>query len=329
MAFSTVSQFFAPAELAAIPTVVPKGQLLYANGLFALTVSGAQLMGFVIVGPVLAKSLEGPAVFLFLSLVYLVCTLLIWLMRMEEPEIAPDGLDLKTGWVGALVVELKEGWRLLAQDNAVSLPIMHLTLVNSMMLVIGMLAPGYVSRVLGIRADDSFYVMAPAGIGMLAGISLLPRLAHRWAKELLANVGIFLTASALYLLGVVGRLGHILIPKGFFQRIGLGAFPEELGLVGIVVMLALLLGIGYSLVNVSAQTLVQERVPFDLRGRIFATQFAFANAAAVVPLLFLGGLADLVGISQVTLLSATVVLVAGIFSSFQTRRLRPFLLGRD
>src|SRR3990172_3153723 len=63
LAFSVVSQFFAPAELAAIPAVVSKPLLLVANGLFNLTLNGAQLMGFVILGPLLAKGLSGPAVF--------------------------------------------------------------------------------------------------------------------------------------------------------------------------------------------------------------------------------------------------------------------------
>ena len=65
-----------------------------------------------------------------------------------------------------------EGWRLLVNDPSVSISVSHLTFINSLILVIGMLAPGYVSRVLGIRPDDAVYVMAPAGIGMLVGIGI-------------------------------------------------------------------------------------------------------------------------------------------------------------
>ena len=321
LTFSIVSQFFAPAEIAAIPAVVPRQQLIVANGLFNLTMSGAQLMGFVIVGPILVKSLQGPAVFVLLALIYVVCALLIWLMKLEEPELRRNGVDLKGSWLKVVGAELREGWRLLVNDNSVSLSIMHLTLMNSLVLVIGMLAPGYVSRVLGIRADDAVLVMAPAGVGMLAGITMLPRLTRRWAKELLSNMGIFITATVLYLLGIIGKIGHLLLPRGILYRIGLVGLPEDAGLVSIVMTLALALGIGYAVVNVAAQTLIQERVPIDLRGRVFATQFAFANAAAVLPLLFFGSLADLIGISEVTFFSATVVLAAGVFSIVQTRRL--------
>ena len=322
LAFSVVSQFFAPAELAAIPAVVSKPLLLVANGLFNLTLNSAQLMGFVIIGPLLVKGFSGSAVFGVIAAIYVLCVVLIWMMRLEEPEVRRNGVDLRAGWFTAVATELREGWRLLVYDNSVSLSIMHLTLVNSLILVIGMLAPGYVARVLGIRADDAVFVLAPAGLGMLAGILLLPRLSRRWTKQGMANAGIFSIACVLFFLGLVGQLGQRVVSTGFLSHIGPLALPEKASLVTVVMLLALVLGVGYALVNISAQTLVQERVPLDLRGRVFAAQLAFANAAAVLPLIFLGGLADLIGINQVTYLAAAVVMVAGLFSSFQSRRLQ-------
>ncbi|HEV7664688.1 MAG TPA: MFS transporter, partial [Chloroflexota bacterium] len=49
--FSTVGQFFAPAETAMIPTVVARGKLLQANSLFHLTFTASQLIGLVVLGP--------------------------------------------------------------------------------------------------------------------------------------------------------------------------------------------------------------------------------------------------------------------------------------
>lgn len=325
LTFSVVSQFFAPAELAVIPAVVPKSLLLVANGLFNLTLNSAQLMGFVILGPLLAKGLSGTAVFGVISAIYVVCVVLIWMMQLEEPEIHRDGVDLRASWISAMVTELREGWRLLVYDNSVSLSIMHLTLVNSLILVIGMLAPGYVNRVLGIRPDDAVFVLAPAALGMLAGIFLLPRLSRRWTKQVLADAGIFSIACVLFFLGMVGQLGQRVVSTGFLSHIGPLALPEKASLVTVVMLLALVLGVGYAFVNISAQTLVQERVPLDLRGRVFAAQLAFANAAAVLPLIFLGGLADLIGINQVTYLAAVVVLAAGLLSSYQARRFQTSL----
>ena len=53
--FSTVGQFFAPAETAMIPTVVARPKLLQANSLFHLTFTASQLGGLVVLGPLLVK----------------------------------------------------------------------------------------------------------------------------------------------------------------------------------------------------------------------------------------------------------------------------------
>ncbi len=320
LAFAIVTQFFAPAELSAIPAIVPKEQLLVANGLFNLTLNSAQLMGFVILGPILAKSLSGTEVFIVLSALYLICAIFIWLMQLNEPPITKDALHLRNGWIDTMLTELKEGWRLLTSDNSISVSILHLTLVNSLILMIGMLAPGFVSRVLGVRAADAVFVMAPAGIGMLCGLFALPSMARTWTKERIANGGILLISATLILFGLVGQIGPAVLPTSTALHLGDILLPEKTPLITLVMMLAFVLGLSYAFVNISAQTLVQERVPFDLRGRIFAAQFALANAAAIVPLLFLGGLADLIGINVVTYVGAGIVFSSGVFSIFHTRR---------
>ncbi len=328
LTFSAVSQFFAPAELAAIPAVVPRRQLIMANGLFNFTLSGAQLAGFVFVGPLLAKSFTSTTLFLLLSGTYGVCAILIALMQIEEPALVVrnSGRDRKEVggyWLKLILEELKEGWRLLLRDASISLSVIHLTVVNSLVLIIGMLSPGYVSRVLGIRADDAVYVMAPSGVGMLLGVVLLPRLIARWPKELIATSGVFLTAFGLVMLGVVGLIGRFLIAVEFLTRVGSWSLPNATGPVLIVMGLALFLGLGYALVNVSAQTQVQERVPEELRGRVFATQLAFSNAAAILPLIFLGGLADIIGISAVALVAGAFVFGVATYSALQSRRVGP------
>ena len=48
---STLTTFFGPAEASMIPFLVPKSQLLAANGLFALTSNAAFALGFALFGP--------------------------------------------------------------------------------------------------------------------------------------------------------------------------------------------------------------------------------------------------------------------------------------
>jgi MFS family permease len=52
---STVTVFFSPAEASMIPKVVPRKQLLAANGIFTLTLNAAFAIGFALLGPLVVK----------------------------------------------------------------------------------------------------------------------------------------------------------------------------------------------------------------------------------------------------------------------------------
>ena len=62
---------------------------------------------------------------------------------------------------------------------------------------------------------------------------------------------------------------------------------------------------------VPAQTFLQERAPVELRGRVFAVQLMLSNFASIVPLLLLGGLADVIGVDRTLLLIGLLIAVAG------------------
>ncbi len=58
---STVTVFFAPAELAMIPVLVPRSQLLAASGIFTLTLNAAFAIGFALLGPLVVKVAGAPS----------------------------------------------------------------------------------------------------------------------------------------------------------------------------------------------------------------------------------------------------------------------------
>ena len=65
---------------------------------------------------------------------------------------------------------------------------------------------------------------------------------------------------------------------------------------------------------ISAQTIIQERAPVSLRGRVFATQLVLSNAISIVPLLFLGGLADVIGVAQTLFLLGLGILATAVLT---------------
>src|SRR5919107_1574262 len=61
---STITVFFGPAEAAMIPILLPKRQLLAANGIFTLTLNAAFALGFALLGPLVVNLASPEAVIL-------------------------------------------------------------------------------------------------------------------------------------------------------------------------------------------------------------------------------------------------------------------------
>ena len=161
-----------------------------------------------------------------------------------------------------------------------------------------------------MRAEDAVFVMAPAGIGMVAGTAMLNRWADRVDKHFLVNVGLFTIATCL---SVIGGLAFVVawVTSGSPPLMHLPPLGDVSVLVPVVMALALIAGLGFVSIMVPSQTYLQERAPVDLRGRVFAVQLMLSNFASIIPLLLLGGLADLIGVDRTLVLIGLLIAVAG------------------
>jgi MFS family permease len=73
------------------------------------------------------------------------------------------------------------------------------------------------------------------------------------------------------------------------------------------------MGFFYSLLNAPAQTVLHERAPPEMRGRIFATQVISANFISLLPLILFGIVTDLLSVTAVLLMVAlTLLATAGV-----------------
>jgi MFS family permease len=79
-------------------------------------------------------------------------------------------------------------------------------------------------------------------------------------------------------------------------------------------------GLALGLVIIPARTVLQERPPAAMRGRVIATQLALGNAAAVIPLLIGGNLADRLGVRPVMGLLSLLALGLGLVGLRYTSR---------
>ena len=83
---STITVFFGPAEAAMIPQLVPRKQLLAANGVFTLTLNAAFALGFALLGPILVTIAGAPALILIVAACYLVAAGFCWTLPPSPPN---------------------------------------------------------------------------------------------------------------------------------------------------------------------------------------------------------------------------------------------------
>src|SRR5215207_8113594 len=311
--FSTVGQFFAPAETAMIPAVVARSRLLQANSLFHLTFTASQLVGLVVLGPLLVKVGDTNGLFITMAAAIVLCGGLVWPLPSRRGARSPGAPSSEGEALRGVWQDVQDIGRFVLRDRVIALCMVQWTIGAILGLVVATLVPGFAERLLHMDAEDAVFVMAPAGIGMVAGTALLNRWGDRIEKHFLTNVGLFLVAACL---GLTGGLAYVteLLTAGNPVLIDLPTLGEVSVIVPFIMALALIAGLGFVAIMVPTQTYLQERAPVELRGRVFAVQLMLSNFASIVPLLLLGGLADVIGVDETLVLIGVLIAVAGAIS---------------
>lgn len=313
--FSVVSQFFAPAETAMIPTIVGK-KLMQANSFFHLTFTASQFIGLVFIGPLLVKLTGLTTFFVGMSVLFVVSGFLVW--RLPAQTIVEEQTRSRNP-VRELFDQLKEVINLLLADRAMLAAMGYLTLGMTLTLMVAMLAPRFATHVLGIAAEDAVVVLAPAGIGMLSGAFWLSRANNTLlaVRERIVTSGFIMVSVAL---GIAAGLPALTRMLGFMRPEGAevtSMSQVDVLMVVVVGISALFAGFGFAGIVVASQTMLQERAPRNALARVFAVQLTLGNSASIIPLMLVGGLADLIGVGRVMMGLALVVMVVAVLSARQ------------
>ncbi len=312
-----VGQFFGPAEGAAIPLLVGADDVLPALSLFNITFSISQAAGLVIVGPLIVSLIPtltlhfGSHVlqltsmhwlFIFIGLMYLVCVGLILAIPRQSfvgdqapTEVSATGRRVAGMWRGVV-----EAGSFVHSDRRLMIAILQLTLGNVIIGVVAVIAPLFVSRFLGLPTSLATVIFVPAGVGLVAGSTLMPRIIDRIGLPL---------AEALGVIGVSGFTLLIALGNGIARGLQIAGTRPYL-----FVVMILIFGIGLSLdlVTLPAQTIMQRRSPDWVRGRILSLQVMIFNAASIPIVLTIGPVADRFGLTTAIVVLSITVAVLGL-----------------
>ncbi|MEX2226421.1 MAG: MFS transporter [Dehalococcoidia bacterium] len=304
-AVNVLGQVSGPTESSVVPVVASDEELASAASLVTLSSNLGTAFGTAVLAPVLVRAFG-------VDVVFYVAGVLLLLAASRVFDLATPERARRMNWRRPQVnVRRTITW--IIHERAVATMMVVAVLAGTANIVVQVLAPRYVSSVIGVDPADSVYVFAPTALGLAVALLAAPRLIRLLGERGVALAGFVLISGALMLLGFVGDdLALALDPINPLRLlaivdIDLGSRLRTAGFIAIA------LGFGFTLTTTSVQTYINRRVPLSYQGRAFALQSVLKNGTAIVPLLTLGALATVVDVETVLIVSP-ILLGAAAFA---------------
>lgn len=313
---STVTVFFAPAEAAMIPQVVPRRQLLAANGVFTLTLNASFAIGFALLGPLVINVAGPQAVILTVAALYFLAAIFCFTLPASPPPARAPSTNGEGGGgareaIATTVDQFREGIGFIRANRSIGWSLIYLGITASLVGVLGVLGPDFAEAGLGLQPKDFAVIVLPLGGGIVMGILLLNAYGKYLPRRRVIEGGLITLGVMLALLSVAGPISRLLQRADAASGLDLSAITS---LLGVVVFIAFIAGVAYGMVAIPSQTQLQEDLPEDVRGRVFGILNMIVSVSSFLPIIVVGAISDLVGTSTVMFVVALAVLVAGVGS---------------
>jgi len=323
---STVTVFFAPAEAAMIPFLVPRRQLLAANALFTLTLNAAFALGFALLGPLVVALAGADTVILIVAALYIgAAAMCLTLPSSPTPSRAPvkplQAVADAERAVESTLAQLREGIEYIRSNRAITWSLVYLGIASSLIGVLGVLGPDFARETLGLQPEGFVVVVLPLGAGIVMGVLLLNSYGKYIPRRRVIEVGLIGLGVALALLSVAGPISRFLQRADqSSQLIDLSALTS---LLAIVVFIAFFAGIAYAIVAIPAQTQLSEDLPEDVRGRVFGVLNMLVSVSSFLPIIVVGYISEVIGTGTVIFIVAILIGGSGVVSVIRRGPLKP------
>lgn len=283
---SVLGVFFGIAYRSFLPSIVPRRQLVEANGKLEATGPVAEILGPGLAGA-LVQIFTAPFAVLVDALSYLVSALSIGLIHTTETP--PPA----TGKPRSIRVDVVEGLRHVLGDpilRAIALSAGLFELFDSAMMVMYIL---YMTNELRVAPAFIGVIFGIGGIGGVLGALVAGRVAERF------GLGTTLIGGAC-----LAVAGDLLIPLA-----GLVPF----GAVPILAMAELLVVFGVLIFGINQMSLRQAVTPPGLQGRMNATMSVIVGGPGLIGGLIGGILGAIVGLTPVFVVAALGTSLAALY----------------
>ena len=308
LAVWTIFQFYAPTENAALVGLVPRGRLSDGQALYNLAGTVAQLLGLVIIAPLVLKTLGSEVLFaVCATLSFVAAGLGLLLPPLDEHVRALSGSGKRT-----LRSTVTQGLVAIRTDAVTLRALTADVLIGIGMSALVVIVPLYLKRVLDTPAENTVFVFAPASLGLVVGLRAAPRIGSALGAQRVA-VGALLGFALC-----VGSLGFVVDLRSYLNTgldLPLDRLADLLRIPSrtlVAMLISIPAGFCSALVGVTARSIVLERTAPARRGQTLATVSLMQNIGALVPTLLAGVAADAFGVERVAVAIAVAIGVAGI-----------------
>jgi predicted MFS family arabinose efflux permease len=285
-ALSAVSSFFVPAQSVAIRALAPPAGLLAVNALMTQAMQGSQIISPAVAG-LLVEGLGANSCFLLDSLSFFVSAGLVMSLRIERSGPVAPRTD-------SILSSLRQGVRFIFGKSTIAFVFVAMASGTFAVRCFGGLLSVYVRDIL--RSTPAMFgtLNSMIGVGMIVGTQSLHRFGARIAKP------------RLVVRGLTGMGAAVLLTAWF------GAIPSTaLGMLG--------LGVSLAYIMTPSQTLLQQETPAEMLGRVSSSLISLMAMSQVVAMFLAGPVAQQVGIRNLYLGSAAMLLALGIAGSARLR----------
>lgn len=287
-AYSFLNQFYVPAEMSTLPSIVKNGNLAKANSLFFLTQQLTLILGFGLAG--IIQNIFG------FKLSILICGVLLFIAFVSVSFLpnTREKISLNKSFEEILKTffsKIIEGYLFIKNKKSILYPLGLLFLIQVSLAMVVTILPQIATEILKVAVSLSgVMIVVPVGIGALLGSVLVNKLLkQKTRKKRIIEIGLFLLSLGTLLL---------VYASNYFSSFSV-----------------IFIGLGFVMINIPTLTFLQNETPTWLRGRVFGNLFFFVTLASIVPVLFSGIISEIFGVkSLLTILSifATLTLVYSI-----------------
>ena len=283
--FSAVGQLFGPAEAAVIPTILPRSALITANSMALLTMVLTLVVGGALAPVVSRIDLYAPY---WTAVVLLIIggTLIFASDIPHLDQATQSPVKESRNRFHLMLLDLKEGFDALHASRGLRLAFGQVSVAILVLFMLYTLAPAYVSKVIGIAAQDTYVILAPATAGAILSALLLGQFLRHVDRSRVLAASLMANGLTLLALAAVPQvMGHF-PDLQVHNRITGATF-------------SFLLGVEFGAILIPAVTYLMEATSDYIRGRIFALLYMVINGVSAIPVLVAAALADNIGTAQV------------------------------